>query len=92
VTDAFARLSRWLEAILTAGLVASAGVLAAGLLLGAERALFAGLVLLILTPVARVLAVAFGFAYARDWVFAAVSFVVLAVLATATAVGLGATP
>ena len=90
MTDAFARLSRWLERILAAGLVASACVLAAGLLLGAERALYPGLVLLILTPVARVLAVAFGFAYARDWLFAGLSFAVLAVLAAGAVVGLGA--
>ena len=90
MTDAFARLSRRLERILTGGLVASGVVLAAGLLLGAERALFAGLVLLILTPVARVLAVAVGFAHARDWVFAALSLAILAVLATGAAVGLGA--
>jgi uncharacterized membrane protein len=88
VTGAFAHLSRWLERILTAGLLASGCVLAAGLLLGAERALSAGLMLLILTPVARVLAVAFGFAYARDWVFAALSFAVLAVLASGTLMGL----
>ena len=92
MTPGFAPLSRWLERILTAGLVASGVVLAAGLLLGAERALFAGLLLLILTPVARVVAVALGFAYARDWVFAAISLAILAVLAAGTAVGLRAAP
>ena len=84
------RLFRWLEAILAAGLVASAAVLLAGLVSGRERALHAGLVLLILTPVARVLAVTASFAYTRDWLFAAVSFAVLAVLASGTLVGLGA--
>lgn len=90
MTDAFARLSLWLERVLVAGLVASAGVLLAGLALGSPRLLLAGLVLLILTPVARVLAVTAGFAYARDWVFAALSFAVLLVLATGTFVGLRA--
>ncbi|HEY7512199.1 MAG TPA: DUF1634 domain-containing protein [Vicinamibacteria bacterium] len=90
MNGAFARLNRWLEAILSAGLVASAGVLLGGLALGSERTLHAGLVLLVATPVARVLAVTAGFAHARDWLFAALSFGVLAVLAIGTVLGVAA--
>ena len=88
MNDAFARLSRWLEAILSVGLVASAGILLAGLVRGSDATLRAGLVVLVATPVTRVLAVACGFAYARDWLFASLSFVVLARLSAGAWLGL----
>ena len=39
-----------------------------------------GLLLLILTPVARVVFAVLGFAYQRDWLYVAISIVVLALL------------
>ena len=83
------RLGRALEAVLTAGIAASASLLLAGLALDGERTLRAGIVLLILTPVARVVAVAVGFLFARDWAFAVLSLAVLGVLASSAWVGLG---
>jgi uncharacterized membrane protein len=89
MSDPAVRLGRSLEAILTAGLAVSATLLLAGLVLGGGSTLRAGIVLLILTPVARVLAVTVGFLYVRDWAFAALSLAVLAVLASSAWVGLG---
>jgi uncharacterized membrane protein len=83
------RFSRALETVLTAGIAASAALLLAGLAFDAERTLRAGIVLLILTPVARVVAVAVGFVHARDWAFAVLSLTVLGVLASSAWVGLG---
>jgi uncharacterized membrane protein len=90
VTEAPARLFPWLEAVLAAGVLVSAAVLLGGLALGRPGLLHLGLVLLILTPVTRVLAVTAGFALARDWAFAALALAVLAVLATGAWIGLGA--
>jgi uncharacterized membrane protein len=90
VTDAPARLFPWLEAVLAGGVLVSAAVLLGGLALGRPGLLHLGLVLLILTPVARVVAVTAGFALARDWTFAALALTVLAVLATGAWIGLGA--
>ena len=89
MTDTPARLLVWLEAVLAAGVLASAAVLASGLVLGRPGLLLVGLLLLILTPVARVLAVTAGFALARDWAFAALALAVLTVLATGAWIGLG---
>jgi hypothetical protein len=83
-----ARLNQTLEVILTAGLAVSAALMLAGLALGSTATLRGGIVLLILTPVARVLAVTAGFLQAREWAFAALSLAVLAVLASSAWVGL----
>jgi uncharacterized membrane protein len=64
---------------LAAGLVVSTLLLLAGLL-GAPGALQWGILLLMLTPVLRVLLVTIGLALERDWVFTLVSLFVLAVL------------
>lgn len=92
MSDSAPRLGRTLEAILTAGLAVSATLLLSGLVLGNGSTLRTGVVLLILTPVARVLAVAVGFLYVRDWAFAALSLAVLGVLASSAWVGLGVAP
>jgi uncharacterized membrane protein len=89
VSDATARLGRTPEGVLTAGLALSAALLVAGLALGSEATLRTGVVLLILTPVARVLAVAAGFLYVRDWAFAVISLAVLGVLASSAWISLG---
>ena len=75
------RLDRAVEVVLTAGLGVSAVLLLAGLLGGRSRLLWWGIILLILTPVSRVVVVTVGLLHRRDWPFAAVSFWILGVLA-----------
>jgi uncharacterized membrane protein len=79
-------LEKTTEAVLTGGLVLSGALLLGGLIAGAVPALRVGVVLLMLTPVARVLVVTVGLLQERDWVFGAVSFFVLSVLASGIAV------
>jgi uncharacterized membrane protein len=82
------RLERSLGRILTAGVLASTGLLAAGLLLqlfgvqtGAALALTnAGLIVLMATPVARVVASVIEYALERDWLFVTLTTAVLAIL------------
>jgi uncharacterized membrane protein len=75
------RLDRAVEVVLTAGLAVSALLLLAGLLAGRSRLLWWGILLLILTPVSRVVVVTVGLLHRRDWPFAAVSLWILGVLA-----------
>ena len=79
-------LEKTTEAVLTGGLVLSGALLLGGLITGAVPALRVGVVLLMLTPVARVVVVTVGLLQERDWVFGAVSFFVLSVLASGIAV------
>jgi uncharacterized membrane protein len=74
------RLERVIEAALTAGVLSSGALLLAGLLLDSPRPLVWGIVLLMATPVVRVAVVTVGLLKQRDWLFAAVSAWVLAVL------------
>ena len=77
------RLDRIVEGVLTGGLALSALLLLAGLLSGNRRTLlWAGVLVLLLTPVARVVVVTVAFLQQRDWVFALVSIWILAVLAS----------
>jgi uncharacterized membrane protein len=76
---------RAIEASLTAGLAASALLLLAGLA-GWREGLRLGIVLLLLTPVARVLVVTVGLLLSRDWLFGMVSLFVLAVILSGMAV------
>ena len=62
-------------------LLACGGLLLAGLATGSERVLSAGIGLLIAVPVARTLAVAVDLASARDWAFAGLALLVVALLA-----------
>ena len=73
-------LERTIEVVLTGGLLASAALLLAGL--GLDRALLLkwGILILMATPVARVVVVTAGLLREKDWLFAAVSFWILAVL------------
>lgn len=80
------RLDRTIEAVLSVGLLASAALLLAGLLLEREGLLRLGVILLMGTPAARVAVVAVGMLIRRDFVFAAVSLWILAVLAGSVAV------
>lgn len=71
---------RIIEGVLSAGLLMSAALLVGGLLTGSTSALAWGIILLMLTPVARV-AVLVGFLlWRRDFVFSFVSLFVLTVL------------
>jgi uncharacterized membrane protein len=85
VTTAHADLGRLEDLIelgLKIGLAVSTALLLVGLVLGLDTALRAGIVLLMLTPVARVVVVTVGLALERDWLFTLVSLFVLGVLAS----------
>ena len=73
-------LENVIEAGLKGGLVVSTALLVVGLVLGTPGPLRWGILLLMLTPVARVAVVTVGLALERDWTFALVSLFVLMVL------------
>jgi hypothetical protein len=73
-------LDRVIEVVLTAGLLASSVLLAAGLFTGRHGLLAAGMILLMMTPVARVVVVTIDLVRQRDWPFAATSAWILGVL------------
>jgi uncharacterized membrane protein len=77
-----------IEAVLSAGVVLSGTLLLAGLLRGDGGLLRAGVVLLIATPVTRVVVLTAGLIYRRDWLFALVSAAVLTILGGSAAVAL----
>ena len=70
-----------IEKALMLGLALSTALLLVGLILGLPGPLRWGIVLLMLTPVARVAVVTVGLALERDWTFTLVSLLVLAILA-----------
>jgi len=74
------RIERVVEAVLSVGLLLSAALLVAGLGLGQEPLLRLGVMLLIATPVVRVVVVTLGLLLERDWLFSVVSFWILSVL------------
>ena len=82
-------LERTIEVVLTAGLLASAVLLLAGLTLHRDPLLKWGILLLMTTPVARAVVVTVGLLRARDWLFSAVSIWILAVLASSLYLALG---
>jgi uncharacterized membrane protein len=69
------------EAVLSAGIVASTLLLGTGLLLDLSEALRWGILILMATPVARVAILTAGLLLRRDFVFAGLSLFVLGVLA-----------
>ena len=71
---------RIVEAALTAGVAMSGLLLVAGLVLGSAAPLWWGVLLLIATPVVRVLVVTVGLILDHDWLFASISLFVLGVL------------
>ena len=73
-------LERIVEVALTAGVAVSGALLVIGLLLGSTAPMWWGVLLLIATPVLRVLVVTVGLALDRDWLFVGVSLFVLSVL------------
>jgi uncharacterized membrane protein len=82
------RLERWLGKILGVGAVTSTALLAVGLVLqlagalpqGADHLTHAGLIILIATPVARVVASVVDFTLSRDWLFVTLTSLVLVIL------------
>ena len=74
------RLERVIEAALTAGVMLSGLLLVTGLVLGSTGPLWGGVLLLIVTPVVRVIVVTVGLVLDHDWLFASVSLFVLGVL------------
>jgi uncharacterized membrane protein len=74
-------LERGIERMLTAGLLVSATLLVGGLVKGSNSALAWGIILLMLTPVTRVVMVTASLLWEGDWVFSLVSLFVLMVLA-----------
>jgi uncharacterized membrane protein len=75
-------LNRVIEAVLTAGVLASGALMLAGLTLERTPLLRWGIVVLMLTPVARVVVVTLGLSLERDWAFALISLWILGVLAS----------
>jgi uncharacterized membrane protein len=73
-------LEQAIEVALTGGVALSGLLLVTGLALGATGPLWWGVLLLILTPLVRVVVVTIGLILEHDRVFAAVSLFVLAVL------------
>ena len=76
------RLEDLIELALKIGLALSTTLLVVGLVAGLDLSLRAGILLLMLTPVARVAVVTVGLAVERDWLFTVVCLFVLAVLAS----------
>jgi uncharacterized membrane protein len=75
------RLEKSVEWVLTAGVVTSGALLLVGLSLGREPLLRAGVLLLMATPVVRVVVLTFGLFREGDRRFGFVSLTVLAILA-----------
>ena len=86
------QLDEVIEAVLTGGLAISSVLLLAGLLLARPGLITAGIVLLLLTPVARVVVVTIDLVRRRDWVFAATSAWILGVLLFSLFVAWGLSP
>jgi hypothetical protein len=80
VNDNASALDKTIEVVLTLGLAASAGLLALGLFLGHPGVLQAGILLLMLTPVARVVVVTVVLFDEGDRFFATVSLGILLAL------------
>jgi uncharacterized membrane protein len=73
-------LDRTIEVVLMGGLAVSAALLVGGLALDREALLRWGILVLMATPVARVVVVTIGMLRERDWLFAAISVWILSVL------------
>ena len=82
MTGRVEQLEDVIEKALKVGLVLSSGLMLVGLVIDAPGPLLWGILLLVLTPVARVAVVTVGLALERDWTFTLVSLFVLAVLAS----------
>lgn len=96
-TPRLERLEVTLGRILLAGVLVASACLAVGLIMwmaggypiAANRVLAAGLIVLMATPILRVVVSLVEYLRMRDWLFAATTIVVLAVLMSAVGVALG---
>jgi uncharacterized membrane protein len=75
-------LERTVEAALTVGIVAASLLFLVGFSQGMEGALRTGILILMGTPVLRVLIISAGLLRKRDWLFGLASVFVLSVLAS----------
>lgn len=82
MTDRIVSLEQVLEGVLTFALVAASALLVLGLVRGEDIALRGGILVLLFTPVTRVVLVTAGLLRARDYLFGGLSAFVLAVLAS----------
>jgi uncharacterized membrane protein len=90
------RLERVVGRVLRVGSVASTSILAVGLAIAlvfrsftpAETVIRVGLFVLLLTPVARVVASVVEYTTDRDWLFAALTFIVLAIVIGSLLIGI----
>jgi uncharacterized membrane protein len=82
VSSAGLRLERAIEVALSGGVLVSGLLLLSGLSTGSPALLRLGVVLLLLTPVARVLVLTVGLFHEGDYLFGALSLWILAVLAS----------
>jgi uncharacterized membrane protein len=82
VKDRTLRLERAIEILLSGGVLASGLLLLAGLSTGSTALLRDGVVLMMLTPVARVLVLTVGLFHERDFLFGSLSLWILGVLAS----------
>jgi len=73
-------LERAVEVILTVGLGLSGLLLLGGLVFGHTSLLRYGILILMITPVGRVVVVTIGLFAQRDWIFAAISLWILLVI------------
>jgi uncharacterized membrane protein len=89
MSSATSALDRTIEVVLMGGLLASATLLVSGLALDRANLLRWGMLVLMTTPVARVVVVAIGMIRERDWLFTAVSLWILAVLGSSVYVAMG---
>jgi uncharacterized membrane protein len=89
MSSATSALDRTIEVVLMGGLLASATLLLSGLALDRANLLRWGMLVLMTTPVARVVVVAIGMIRERDWLFTAVSLWILAVLGSSVYVAMG---
>jgi uncharacterized membrane protein len=80
VTHSPTPLERAVEVVLTVGLVVSGLLLLAGLLLGRAALLRYGILILMATPVGRVVVVTLGLFSQKDWVFGLISLWILLVI------------
>lgn len=89
------RLEEVVGRVLRIGAITSASILAAGLLLTLIIPSFApaqtitrvGLFVLLLTPVSRVVASVFEYSRDRDWLFASLTLMVLAIVLSSLLIG-----
>jgi uncharacterized membrane protein len=92
--EAMQRLEELLGRVLVAGVVSSAAILAAGIVASvadwgaAPLLLRTGLIVLMATPILRVVVSVAEYLRLRDWFFAATALAVLAVLLTSVGVAL----